>query len=313
MARWKARRVCCHLALLPAFLAGCVGMAEPRVARNLPAAPATNSAAQPSGIRAASTVMAHSLNSPADMDYLTADVLVEAVLARNPSLAQMTAAWQAASARYPQVTSLDDPMLGTMLAPFSLGSSEVEFGYRVELSQKYPFPGKRGLRGQNALAEANAAENDVADMRLQLIENARHVFYEYYLVERALAVNEETQKLLKAFREKAKERYEKVAGAAQQDIFQADVEIGRQRQRQLTLQRMRQIALARMNTLMHLAPDSPLPPPPVEIQLTEVVPGAEQLRTRALAQRPDLHALASRIEAEQAMLDLARNDYYPDF
>ena len=119
-------------------------------------------------------------------------------------------------------------MLGTMVAPLSLGSSEVEFGYRVELSQKYPFPGKRGLRGQNALAEANAAENDLADMRLQLIENARHVFYEYYLVDRALAVNEETQKLLKAFREKVKERYEKVAGAAQQDIFQADVEIGRQ-------------------------------------------------------------------------------------
>ena len=35
---------------------------------------------------------------------LSADALVAEVLARNPSLAQMTAAWQAASARYPQVT-----------------------------------------------------------------------------------------------------------------------------------------------------------------------------------------------------------------
>src|SRR5438093_10843198 len=34
---------------------------------------------------------------------LTAELLIEQVLARNPSLAEMEAAWQAASARYPQV------------------------------------------------------------------------------------------------------------------------------------------------------------------------------------------------------------------
>src|SRR5262249_37458612 len=39
---------------------------------------------------------------------LSVDALVEQILARNPTVAQMTAAWQAASARYPQVTSLDD-------------------------------------------------------------------------------------------------------------------------------------------------------------------------------------------------------------
>src|SRR2546426_122366 len=41
---------------------------------------------------------------------LTVEMLVEQVLARNPSLAEMEAAWQAASARYPQAVSLDDPM-----------------------------------------------------------------------------------------------------------------------------------------------------------------------------------------------------------
>src|SRR5262245_7696603 len=45
---------------------------------------------------------------------LSIDALVEQVLARNPSLAQMTAAYEAASARNPQAISLDDPMFGTM-------------------------------------------------------------------------------------------------------------------------------------------------------------------------------------------------------
>ena len=63
-------------------------------------------------------------------------------------------------------------------------------GYRVEVSQKYPWPGKLQLRGQNALAEASAAGHDLDDMRLQLIESTQVAFYDYYLVDRAVAVNQ---------------------------------------------------------------------------------------------------------------------------
>src|SRR5262245_56522206 len=72
----------------------------------------------------------------ADMNELAAEALVAEVLARNPSLAEMVAAWQAAAARYPQVTSLDDPMLGVQLAPGAWFSKELDGGARLELSQK---------------------------------------------------------------------------------------------------------------------------------------------------------------------------------
>src|SRR5207249_1524882 len=107
---------------------------------------------------------------------LSLDAVLAQVLARNPSLAQMVAAWQAASARYPQVTSLEDPMLGVKLGPGSFGSNKVDFAYMGEVSQKLPFPGKLRLRGQNAMAEAKAAGDDVEDMRLQLIESAQNAF-----------------------------------------------------------------------------------------------------------------------------------------
>ena len=80
------------------------------------------------------------------------DALVEQVLSRNPSLPQMEAAWQAASARYPQVTSLDDPLFGTTLAPGRLGAQKPQ-GYRFEAFQRYPWPGKLRLKGESALAE----------------------------------------------------------------------------------------------------------------------------------------------------------------
>jgi cobalt-zinc-cadmium efflux system outer membrane protein len=249
---------------------------------------------------------------PAVEGELDVESLVQQVLARNRSLAQMVAASQAAAARYPQVTSLEDPMFGTTIAPGSIGSRDVEFGYRLEISQKYPFPGKLALRGQNALAEASAAGHDVEDMRLQLAESARSAFYDYYLVGRALEVNEDSLGLLRDFRGNAETRY-KTGLVPQQDVLQADVELGRQGERQLTLERMRQVAVARINTLQHLPPDAPLPPPPARLRRPEALPEASMLQATALARRPDLQALADRIRAEQASLALAQKEFRPDF
>jgi outer membrane protein TolC len=246
------------------------------------------------------------------MAELNVETTVEQVLARNPTLGQMIAAWQAAASRYPQVIALDDPMVAGIIGPASIGSNEVDFAYRLEASQKLPFPGKLKLRGQAAIAEAAAASHDVDDWRLQLVESARNAFYDYYLVGRAITVNEENLELLSQFRGTADDRF-KANQTPQADVLQADVEIGRQRERGLILERMRKVAQARLNTLMHLPPDHPLPPPPKEVKPGEALPPVESLRAQAVSQRPDLRALANRINAEQAALGLAYKEYYPDF
>jgi outer membrane protein, heavy metal efflux system len=245
---------------------------------------------------------------------LSVEALVQQVLDRNPSLAQMVAAWQAASARYPQVTSLDDPMIAGTIGPGTIAPDDpgVRFAYRLEISQKYPFPGKLGLRGQAAQAEAGAAGLDVEDMRLQLIQSAQDAFYEYYLAYRALEVNQENLRLLKRFRDNAKTRYENGL-VHQQDYLQADVEIGKENERRLSLEEMQQIAAARINTLMHLSPDNSLPPPPRQLSLAGSLPEAQVLRAAALARRPDLQALVAHIRAEEANLALAHKEFYPDF
>jgi outer membrane protein TolC len=242
---------------------------------------------------------------------LSAEALVQAVLARSPTLAQMVAAQEAAATRYPQVTALDDPMLSGWMAPATIDARPLNYAQRVELTQKVPYPGKLRLRGENALAEARAAGNEVEDTRLQLIEAARDAFYDYYLVGRALAVNAENLELLRKFRRNAETRYTH-GQVTQQDVLQADVEVGRQQERQLSLERMLQVAVARINTLMHLSPDSPLPPPPQAVPVEEILPDVAVLRTWALARRPDLRALANRVEADRAALALAYKEFYPD-
>jgi outer membrane protein TolC len=249
----------------------------------------------------------------AGMRELAVDPLVREVLARNPTLAQMVAAWEAARARYPQVTSLDDPMFTTTLAPAGVGTIQNRNrGYRLDVSQRFPWCGKLTLRGENAKAQARAAANEVDDARLQLVESAKAAFYDYYLVYRALEVNAENLRLLREFRRNAETRY-KTGLVAQQDVLQADVEIGRQGRRNLTLERLRQVAVARINTLLNLDPDTPLPPPPKKIEVEDGLPEAGALRAAALARRPDLQALANRIAADEASLGLAYKDYYPDF
>ncbi len=243
---------------------------------------------------------------------LSIELLIDQVLARNPSLAQMTAAWQAASARYPQVTSLEDPMFGVQVGPAAFGSNRVEGAYRLEISQKLPFPGKLALRGDKALAEADAAGQDVEDIRLQLVEKTRTAFYDYYLAERGLEVNQESLRLLEAFRKEAQSLYENNR-AIQQDVLQARVEIGRERERRLALEESRKITVARINTLLHLAPESSLPPPPNKLEPGGEAPEIKTLRAAALARRPELRGLADQIRAEQASLALTQKDFRPDF
>ncbi|MGD9714963.1 MAG: hypothetical protein AB7V46_23310, partial [Thermomicrobiales bacterium] len=103
-------------------------------------------------------VVAHEEMGPSEdgttVGVLSLARLIEDVQAVHPSVAAMYATLQAAQARYPQVVSLDDPMFGATVAPASFGSRDVESAYALEASQKFPWHGKRALRGAAANSEA---------------------------------------------------------------------------------------------------------------------------------------------------------------
>ena len=114
--------------------------------------------------------------------------LLRAVLERNPTVRSAQQAWRAALARYPQVVSLDDPTLGYGVAPWSFGSSSTNDAYKIDLSQKLPFPGKLALRGQAALAEAEAAQRDFEAVRLRLATIASLLYDDYYFLARSIEI-----------------------------------------------------------------------------------------------------------------------------
>lgn len=237
---------------------------------------------------------------------------VDEVVARHPSVQAMIAAWQAAAQRYPQVVALDDPMFMAMTAPGSLNSTNTEGAYALELRQKVPWFGKRSLRGDAALEEAAATSHEVQDAKLKIILLAQSAYLEYFLADQQLSINDQNVELLTESRATAQVQYQ-TNRVTQQDVLLADIELADLERRRLELLRMKKVATARMNTLLLRSPELSLPKPKLETVAVDLVPGDTAfLHSWALQNRPDLAALAHRVEVEAVNVELAFKQYYPD-
>ena len=239
------------------------------------------------------------------------EALVAEVLRRNPSLAAARFAWRAALARYPQVTSLDDPSVGYSIGPRTFGSGTVpQEAHRFDVSQAIPFPGKLGLRGAAALAEADAAGQDFAAVRLRLASIASMLFDEYWLLARAVEINDAHLDLVRELREIATARYESGV-AEQQDPLRAEIEETELLHRELELATAQRITAQQIAALLHTRNGGGLPPPPAAFVPVSIAddPSPEA----ALESRPELQAASARIDAREAAAGSARREYFPDF
>jgi len=251
--------------------------------------------------------------SLATADSLDRAAFVQAVLDRNPSLEASRQAWRAALAEHAQESAIDDPMLEYSFAPLSIASSDVGYGQVITLSQKLPWPGKKALAGEVALAEAEAAQENFAATRLHLALMASLLFDQYYAVERSLELNEQHYALVQDIKAAAQAQYE-TGRASQQEPLQAEVELAHVEHQRIVLTSRRAIVVAQMNGLLHQAPETPLPPSPVALDIPDWPERASaDLQEEALGNRPELRAQQAHIRSGEAARDLAERESYPDF
>ena len=246
----------------------------------------------------------------ANESSLTSSHLVEAVLARNPDIATMEATWAAAKARIEQANSFDDPMLSYTIAPQSAGADGMDFGQKLSLSQRLPWPGKRDLRGDVARAESDAAFVGIEQARLKLTETAKAAYADWYFVHAAIRINGINKTLLQEFQNIAEIKYS-AGRASRQDALRAEVERVLLEHRDIVLERQRRDVLANINTLLQRLPDLPLPLP-ASLPETIPLPTVERLRALALEHHPELRALVARTQASRHRERLAERNDYPD-
>ena len=244
--------------------------------------------------------------------------LIQEVLARNPTLDAGRQAWRAALAQYPQATALEDPTVRYEIAPQSIGSTDVPLGQEVELRQMFPFPGKRGVAGKKAVAEAEVAFADFETMRLEMANQAAKLVFEYYRIERSMQLNEEHRAFLKEIQGIAVSHYT-TGHSSQEEPLEAEVEMNHLEHRSLELERARFIVKDEINALLHREPNAPLPAAPAQLMLPDSlamsVPNAYSpgLLDTALAARPELLASAAAIRSREAALQEAGKASLPDF
>ncbi|HEU4429249.1 MAG TPA: TolC family protein [Myxococcota bacterium] len=264
--------------------------------------------------RAQPAAAARAMDDPfAGTAVLSRDALVRAVLERNPGIDAARSAWRAALARYPQATALDDPMLGYNTRPRSYGADEVDAAHDVMISQALPFPGKRALRGESALAAADAARGELESERVRLAALASRQLDEAWLAERALETNARHLALLADAERVALARYTAGEGA-QYDVLAAESEQGMLAQRERELVAERRVIHERINQLLHRAPGGGLPAVPAELEpLAPPDLDEAALIARALETHPELEALRATVRAGESEVALARREFLPDF
>lgn len=249
---------------------------------------------------------------------LDRQALVDAVLARNTSLEAARLAYRALELRVPQVTSLDDPMLSYGFAPLSPFDGDVRYGQVLEVSQRFPYPGKLGTRGDVARAEAESARSQAQAVGLDLALAASNLYDDYWLIDRRVAINREHVRLLEDFLATATARYS--AGLLSQHVpLTAEVELAHLNHLDVILATERDVVVARLNALLHRPPRAPLPAPPAALPVPSHDPLAgltastvEAARELALASRPEVAAARAEVEARRAAVRLAGLARYPD-
>jgi outer membrane protein, heavy metal efflux system len=249
---------------------------------------------------------------PVKLEYL-----IGQMLDANPELQAARKRWEAMQKRPGQESALPDPTVrvgwSSAGAPYpgaGLGS-EPTANLGVAVSQMFPFPGKRGLRGSMAQQEVQAESFMFQGTELNLVSRLKSAFYELQFTYDAIDVLARNKTLLERLAKLAENRYS-AGQATQQDLIKSQVELSLIETRLLEIERSKRSMAAEINSLLNRDINAPMgrPTPPGEIP---ALPPFESLQKSAMESSPMLHAQRATIDNRQLGLELSRRDYYPDF
>lgn len=161
------------------------------------------------------------------MAQTSLEVVVQYAIEHNPGIRAARFEWEGAKERITSQSWYENPIV--TYTPDTGAMSETRAGPQangVEVSQDIPFPGKLTLRGRVEEARADATYQVLEATTQEISRQVRARYADYYLVGRALVINEETIALTRQFSDVAQAKY-RVGTAAQQDVILAEEQLSR--------------------------------------------------------------------------------------
>jgi outer membrane protein TolC len=211
--------------------------------------------------------------------------------------------------RTPQVKALPDP---TATLTWFVMSPETRVGPQraaLSLMQQFPWFGTLKLDEQASLWYSVAARSRLEAARIEILTEARSLYHELQFLDVESRVVKEDRATLEHYAELALARYASGVGL-DQAVIKIQAEITRIETRLLEISARRAMVVARLNALRDLPQSSSVVV--ARSQITKATPlDFDELRRRAMADRPEIAAADARVEAAAARIESSKKAYSP--
>ncbi len=243
--------------------------------------------------------------------------LLQELFRSNPDLAAAKKRLEASQTRPFQEGSLPDPKIsmgwlsnGNPLPGAGLGvepTSNIGF----QLSQGFPYPGKRSLKSTIARKEAESTAMELQAFERFLVKQLKASFYELEYVYDTIELLVRNREVLQRLAKVADIRYTLGRGI-QQDLIKAQLELTLLEKKLIVEEQKKASLKAQINTLLNRSPNTPLGHPE-KIQELPSLGKFEELNRHAEQFSPKLKSQRAMIDGRQFGVQLAQREYYPDF
>lgn len=239
--------------------------------------------------------------------------LVNNIKKRNPDLAATQARIKAATIKVPRVKTLKDPHLRvTSLNNRVRTKSTFSPEWRIEFSQKIPFPGKLSRYAGIAKQQLAFFKSEEITTYNELILQGKRLYFKLHLNYVAQRINRNNRKIVSRFISGALALY-KTGKKKQTDVLKAHIEHNILSEELLQLKRDEVKHISMINALLNYPATKTLGIPRVSFHKTSEAFDYEKLVTLALQERPELQGIFALAQEENERAELARLNYFPDF
>jgi outer membrane protein TolC len=248
-------------------------------------------------------------------EVLKLDWIISYGITHNPEIIALEHEARASQELIKPAGALDDPIVSVGIMNFPL----IDMSFRssamtqkkIELSQKFPFPGKRTLREKIAAYEAESIENKYYEKQRDIIYQIKKVYYELSYVNESIKTVNKNIELLYQFIKITQIKYE-VGKGSQQDILRAQIELSRLKEELITLEEKKETLKARLQSIAYM-PETNIISDPDPMLAPDYLFSSEELMETALINRPLINQYQSLIDKYETKYNLARKNVLPDF
>lgn len=250
---------------------------------------------------------------PDGLEAPSLESLLREALENNPGIESARFREQATEQRISQMRSWMPPTLKYQYNRQPIGTmDQLNFMdmHVYSLSQRIPFPGKVSARVDMERANYEMSSFNRGDDEVQLAANVKETYYQLWMMQKKLEVNREIQGLLENFVASAERLYE-VDRIGLEAVLSAQTNLSKLRTEERTIINDYNKMLVMFNQKLDRDPDEQLgiirtlPP-------EEIPQNIEEFERGMLAERPDIQAIRSGIQMNEAEIRSARREYYPD-